>query len=337
MVQTTLATIVRSIATTLRHDYGLDPLPVLASVGIDPAVMQDSELRLPMTTLNPLWLRCVEVTGDADFGLRVVRYHQSANLYGLDLALYACASLGEAVRRHVQLIKLINTSAEAHLLPGENGDWRLELHRIGPTSPTMAARDFYLLFHVRMFERLAGQPASRLFRQLEFYREGLAESSPWWQLGVPLLFNQPLAALVFKQGGWDRPLPGANPRLLAEVEQPILQHLARHDMPLPLSALRARLAGMLRTSVSLEQLAASLEIAPGQLQETLRQQQVSFAQLLDQTREAQALLLLGSSELPLERVAERIGFSSASALVKAFRRWQGTTPLNYRKERLGRE
>ncbi|MNO07310.1 transcriptional activator FtrA [compost metagenome] len=59
--------------------------------------------------------------------------------------------------------------------------------------------------------------------------------------------------------------------------------------------------------------------------------------MLDQAREGQALLLLGSSELPLELVAERIGFSSASALVKAFRRWQGTTPLNYRKERLGRE
>ncbi|MNN38216.1 HTH-type transcriptional regulator GadX [compost metagenome] len=108
-------------------------------------------------------------------------------------------------------------------------------------------------------------------------------------------------------------------------------------MPLPLSALRARLASMLRTGGSLEQLASSLEIPPGQLQDTLREQQVSFAQLLDQTREAQALLLLGSSELPLEQVAERIGFSSASALVKAFRRWQDTTPLSYRKERLGRD
>lgn len=337
MVQTTLATAVRAITMALRQEYGIDPLPVLASVGIDPAVTHDGEQRLPMTTMGPLWLRCVEVTGDADFGLRAVRYNQSANLYGLDLALYACASLGEAVRHHVQLLKLINTAGEPQLLSGEHGDWRLELRQVGPTSPTLPARDFYLLFQVRMFERLSGLPANRLLRQLEFYRDGLADSSPWWQLGVPLYFDQPVAAIVFRQENWERPLPGANPRLLAEVEQPILQHLARHALPLPLSALRARLAGMLGDGADLARLARSLEISDEQLQDALRQQHTSFAQLLDQTREARALLLLGSSELPLELVAERIGFSSASALAKAFRRWQDTTPLSYRKQRLGRD
>lgn len=337
MVQTTLATIVRTLAATLRQHYGIDPLPVLASVGIDPAVMQDSELRLPMTTLSPLWLRCVDVTGDPHFGMRSVRYHQSASLYGLDLALYACASLGDAVRRHTDLIRMINTSAEAHLLPGEGGDWRLELRPIGPASPTLPARDFYQLFHVRIFERLSGLPARSLLRQLEFTRGRVDDASPWWQLEAPLLFDQPHAALVFKGEIWDHPLPGANPRLLAEVEQPILQHLARHGMPLPLSALRARLAGMFPASAGADQLAASLKISTEQLQHALRQQQVSFAQLLDQTREAQALLLLDNATLSLEQVAERIGFSSASALTKAFRRWRGTTPLSYRKEHLGHD
>lgn len=332
IVHTTLATIVRTLATTLRQHYEIDPLSVLAEVGIDPAVMEDSELRLPIRTLSPLWLRCVEVSGDQAFGLRAVRYHQSANLHGIDLALYACATLGEAVQRQVQLAKLITTGGEPFLTQDDRGDWRLEFRPLDRIHPTMAARDFYLLFHIRMFERLSGIAASRLLRQVEFYRGAGDVPAQWNELGLQLVFDQPGAALVFRGEYWERPLPGANPRLLAQVEQPILQHLAQLGLPLPLSALRARLANLLATDVNATRLAENLGLPESQLQQSLRQYGLSFAQLLDQTREAQTLLLLANPGLSLEQIAERVGFRSATSLAKAFRRWQDSTPMSYRRK-----
>ncbi|MEN0105489.1 MAG: AraC family transcriptional regulator ligand-binding domain-containing protein [Pseudomonas sp.] len=331
IAQTTLATVVRTLTTTLRQHYGIDPLPVLQHVGIDPAVMDDSELRLPMTTLSPLWLRCVEVTGDPAFGLRAVRYHQPANLYGIDLALYACANLAEAVQRQVQLVQVISTSGAADLQQDDQGDWRLSFRPIGVAQPTLPARDFYLLVHIRMFERLCRIPAAQLFRTFEFYRGPEQVSDQWQTLDVPLTYHQPHAALVFRQEHWLQPLPGANPRLLAQVEQPILRYLAQHGLPLPLSALRGQLANQLQGQPAPERLAQALGLTPALLQDNLRQHGLSFAQLLDQTREAQSLLLLASTSLPLETIATRVGFSSATGLAKAFRRWRATTPMSYRR------
>ncbi|WP_447749734.1 AraC family transcriptional regulator ligand-binding domain-containing protein [Pseudomonas nicosulfuronedens] len=330
-IPSTLATVVRCLATTLRQHYGIDPLPVLQRVGIDPQIMHAPDARLPITSLSPLWLACVEVTGDANFGIRAVRYHHSANLYGMDLALYACATLGEAVQRHVQLVNLVSTVGQPSLMQDGAGDWRMEFRVNGAYMPTSFARDFYWHFHVRMFERLAGKPAATFLRRIDLARVGPADRQAWDALEVPIHFGQPLSAMVFHGGAWNLPLPGANPRLLAQVERPILQYLAQHGMPLPLSALRARLAEQLTVRASLDELAGTLGIAREQLDATLSQHGLSFAQLLDQTREAQALLLLRDPQWAMQQIAERIGFGSASSLIRAFRRWQGMTPLAFRK------
>ncbi|MFV3415751.1 AraC family transcriptional regulator ligand-binding domain-containing protein [Pseudomonas nitroreducens] len=330
-VPSTLATVVRCLATTLREHYGIDPLPVLRQVGIDPEIMDDPAARLPMTSLSPLWLRCVEVTGDVHFGIRAVRYHQPSNLYGMDLALYACATLGEAVQRHVQLVNLVSTVGQPDLMQDEHGDWRMEFRVKDNYVPTSVARDFYWHFHVRMFERLAGRPATSFLRGMELARPAPHDLCAWEELEVPVHFGLPVSALIFRGTSWDLPLPGANPRLLAQVERPILQYLAHHGMPLPLSALRARLAEQLSERTSAEQLALCLGIPLGQLTSTLQQHGLSFAQLLDQTREAQVLLLLRAPQWSMQQIAERVGFSGASSLIRAFHRWQNMTPLAYRK------
>jgi AraC-like DNA-binding protein len=127
---------------------------------------------------------------------------------------------------------------------------------------------------------------------------------------------------------------GANPHLLAQVEQPILEYLAQQGAPLPLSALRARLVERLCEPLTQEVFAESLGVAASNLQESLEHQHVNFAQLLDQAREAQTLNLLAMPNLTLEQVSARVGFSNTSSLIRAFRRWQGMTPLKYRKQRL---
>lgn len=336
LVQTTLATVVSAIANTLRGEYGIEPEPVLLGVGIDPAVMQATELRLNVTILSPLWLRCVELTGDEAFGLRVARYMLPAQFYGIDLALSTSATFGEALQRHVQIIRVLSTSALPQLTTEANGDLRLEIRQHGPHRHTDAALDcFYQGVYIRLFERQTGLQARHLLRRLELSRHPPADPGPWQALGLPVIFGCPCSAMVFKAKSRTLVLPGANPHLLAQLEQPILQYLAQLGLPLPPSALRARLAEMFTDAPNLERLAMALEISTPLLRKNLSEQGVTFSQLLDQAREAQALVLLANPTLSLEQVADRLGFSSASSLVRAFRRWQNNTPANYRRQILG--
>jgi AraC-like DNA-binding protein len=84
---------------------------------------------------------------------------------------------------------------------------------------------------------------------------------------------------------------------------------------------------------SLEQVATLVHLSPRTLKRRLAAQGVSFSALLDRERREKALVLLRSSRLGIDMVAERLDYSSASTFVRAFHRWTGTTPAAYRRER----
>ncbi|TDF86257.1 AraC family transcriptional regulator [Pseudomonas sp. H9] len=329
---TTLATVARTIATTLQQSYGVDPLPVLKSVGIDPAVIHDSGLRLSITTLGPLWRHCVAITGDEAFGLRVARYLKPASLYGVDLALFVCTTLEEAAERLVQLLNVLSTVSQPVLVEDQAGDWRLEFHLNEGIRPEAAASDCFIYAQILLFERLCGKQPDQFLRQVEMRRAPPQDATKWQVMGSKVLFAQPIGALVFRREAFAFLLPGTNPNLQAQIEQPILQYLIQNGMPLPLGSLRAQLAGMLMNNPTLAGLAAYLGLSDRQLQGMLRKQQMTFSTLLDQTREAQVLVMLSIPELSLKEIAQRVGFSKADHLIRAFRRWQGMPPQKYRQQ-----
>ncbi|WP_170930029.1 MULTISPECIES: AraC family transcriptional regulator [unclassified Pseudomonas] len=330
--RTTLASVARAITKTLETDYGIDPLPVLIDLGLDPAILQDNELRMDLTDITPLWLRATELSGDPNVGIRIARRLAPSDLYGIDLALYTSATLGDAVRRFVLFLPLITTVTRLHLSQDDRGDWRMETRLTGVRVPADAARDCFNYHNVKMFERQCSSKAPDFLRRLELPRSRPADPTPWLKLGVEVLFGQSCSTLVFKREAWDKALPGANAHWLVRVEQPILQHLARLGAPVPLSALRAGLAEILGQEVSPQHLADALTLPFECVNLSLAQQKTTFAKLLDQTRETQTLNLLALPDLTLDQVASRVGFSSKSSLIRAFRRWKGITPLSYRKQ-----
>ena len=63
----------------------------------------------------------------------------------------------------------------------------------------------------------------------------------------------------------------------------------------------------------------------------LREEATSFLQIKDQLRRSLAQQLLIVKRLPVEAVAERVGFADLKSFHRAFKKWTGTTPLAYRR------
>jgi AraC-like DNA-binding protein len=82
---------------------------------------------------------------------------------------------------------------------------------------------------------------------------------------------------------------------------------------------------------SLEQVAARIHLSPRTLKRRLASQGLSFSALVDRERREKAMVLLRSSRLSIDDVAERLDYSTASTFVRAFHRWTGTTPAAYRR------
>ncbi|NIZ12070.1 AraC family transcriptional regulator [Phaeobacter sp. HF9A] len=88
-----------------------------------------------------------------------------------------------------------------------------------------------------------------------------------------------------------------------------------------------RLAG---TSVTFFAVATDLGIPERSLRRYLAQNNVSFRELLQQQRMRRACQLLESSaQIPLEMIAEQLGYADAASFGRAFKDWKGVSPRRF--------
>jgi len=81
---------------------------------------------------------------------------------------------------------------------------------------------------------------------------------------------------------------------------------------------------------SLEQIAKLLAMAPRTLRRHLKQEGTSYSSLLETARRRDALRLLDNPQLAAHEVAQMLGYVDAANFTRAFRRWTGQTPTQYR-------
>ena len=83
--------------------------------------------------------------------------------------------------------------------------------------------------------------------------------------------------------------------------------------------------------LSLNELAEKLSISPRTLRRRLQLAGTNFRELSERQRQQMALQLLSDERLTLREIAVLCGFSDSAGFHKAFKRWTGGTPVNYRQ------
>lgn len=72
-------------------------------------------------------------------------------------------------------------------------------------------------------------------------------------------------------------------------------------------------------------------MAPRSLHRRLTEEGTSFRNLVDAERKQLAGQLLGNTEMKQEEMALQLGYGDPTAFARAFRRWFGQSPSEYRK------
>lgn len=84
---------------------------------------------------------------------------------------------------------------------------------------------------------------------------------------------------------------------------------------------------------SIQEVAATFGMAERSFRRKLSEDNLSYRGLLDEVRFAKAKQLLLHSTLPIEAIANQLGYTEAAAFIHAFQRWANATPAKYRANR----
>jgi AraC-like DNA-binding protein len=82
----------------------------------------------------------------------------------------------------------------------------------------------------------------------------------------------------------------------------------------------------------IETVASELRVSPRTLRRQLSNEGARYQNILDSIRHRRALELLKKQSLSVDAVADQLGYSDPSNFGRAFRKWEGMSPTNWRKQ-----
>lgn len=150
---------------------------------------------------------------------------------------------------------------------------------------------------------------------------------------APVYFEQPYNSLLIPKVGLSRPMPGSDPILLMVMQDSLRQlSLAGGEEPDVVDDARAQIRQRLVLGEpGLEDIAEQMGMSSWSLQRRLREQGLSFSALVDKQRQELATYYMRQQQLPISELAPLLGYSETSAFSRAFRRWFGVSPRQWRQ------
>ncbi|HET9831018.1 MAG TPA: helix-turn-helix transcriptional regulator, partial [Vicinamibacterales bacterium] len=152
-------------------------------------------------------------------------------------------------------------------------------------------------------------------------------------VGCPIQTGAPWDGAQIARVNWDLPLRRRDPVLRQVLQRHADEVLARlpSRRGIALEVQRALSSPAALADARVDTLARRLGMSSRSLQRRLSAEGVSFQSLLDEARKEAAARYVAESTLSLAEVAYLIGYSEPAPFHRAFKRWYGATPDQFRK------
>jgi AraC-like DNA-binding protein len=151
-----------------------------------------------------------------------------------------------------------------------------------------------------------------------------------------LTFGAPETAVGFDLRMLSVELPKTHPKVRETIDRlcaRMLEQQAGADDPEWLSVCRREILSSFEHGVpNLERIAAAIDLSPRALRARLSKKRISFRALADEVRCGLALSNVHDPNLSLVDLANLLGFSEQTSFQRAFKRWTGRSPGEYRRE-----
>ncbi len=326
------AAYLQSLLPALARHYGLDENALLHAAGLSSQQLQDAEKLVPLVQAGALFLQILRASGDQGLGLVMGLLVQPRSYQVLGYAVLSSANLGEAIDRLIRYEKLVGKLGTTQLLR-EGERCRLQWHCPLSGDWTRYIKEAAIAGWVTYARALLGGNVAP--SQVCFDHAALVPLQRYDAVfHCPVQMNAGWCGVEFDAALLALPLHSADPGLRALMDAQAQQLLQDFEQTTNLvSEVRAQIAQALPNGEpALETVAVRLQLSARALQHRLKQNGVTFKELVDSVRKALVLHYLRDPHTSLQDVAFLLGFSEQSAFSRAFRRWHGCAPQQFRRQ-----
>lgn len=312
------------------RSLGVDPAQVLAEARVDIALFDDPDNWISFATRSRLLHQCVERTGCRHFGLLVGAQNGLQSLGLLGLLMKYSSDVGSALQCLVRHLHLHGRGGMTTLgVDGDRATLAFEIY-VQRSMATDQIGDGAVAFMFKILRDLCGP--DWLPTEALFVHRRPVDVGPYQRLlRVPLRFDAEQNALIFSARDLQGRLPAHDPALQRLLQQQIdgLEAGQAADLPRQVrTVLRRALSG---GRAGVDEVASIFSMHSRTLNRRLHVCGTNFRTLVDEARFEMARQMLEDSAMDVRQIALALDYADASAFTRAFRRWAGVTPVQWRQ------
>lgn len=314
---------------------GYDAAGIFAAAGIDHVPSNDPLERLTTAQVAALFHEAVKLTGNPAIGLTVARFMHPSTLHALGYSLLASSTLRDCCERLVNYFRLASEQGDIRISE-EDDRFCISIHALAE-GVAFETIDAWHAFLVRLF-RLLYKPdfaptAVSLARPCPPGYEAQYEKS----FHAPVTFDALYCEICLDRAAVDDPLMGGNREIAHQNDRIIEDYMAAMDKADIIARVKQIIIQTLSSgNCNKQRVANEMAMSPSALQQKLAQRNSSFQDLLNQVRRSLALAYMEQARVSITEMSFMLGFADTSSFTRAFRRWTGNSPRDYRRD-LGME
>lgn len=312
---------------------GLDSKTLLQLAGLPAKALlpESADQYLPIAGLERLYALTEQESQNFDLAARLGSQQEMSTLLGvLGFVMQQCKTVGEALN---ELKHYFSFQVQGAYLKLDVEQDQVAFTFIFQDSfrlpSTRYTLEFALAAAVSILKSLCGDQWKPLFVQF-IHAEPKQSSKLKKYFYSPVYFNQERSAVIFSASDLDIPITSANPQL-NKILHAYLAQLEEQFSNDPTAQIEKLIQQALTSgSCSADKVAAFMGVHRRTLHRVLKKSGTSYTQLLEKVRQDLALKMLKQSNVSITLIADMLCYSEMSAFSRAFKKWTGKTPKEYR-------
>jgi AraC-like DNA-binding protein len=309
---------------------GLDRQQLLAELGIDATLLEDRDNRLPVETFSRLWNLLSSRCPDRPLALDWIATFKITDAGLMGYLVSHLKTVREAAETMGRFGHVVNQGAAPELVEGPVTS-RIRYSLVPVLLATQHAPEAMMVSLTAFLRGVAGPDFVPELVRLPY--PATSRSPPLQKFfGSAIRHDAGEVSLEFPTQVLDRGLPGADPVLAAYLRRQVQEVVQQIKAPNSVSQECARrIAERLGAGEpSQGMIAKQMGMSERTLQRRLQTEGATFNELLEQARRTIACSYLADRKLAAYEVSFLLGYAEPSTFFRAFKRWTGKTPLEYR-------